>query len=83
MAIIGALTHAPKHSASEMVNNLSGVVSPTSMPNFVYSYRRKEMNKIRAIAVDGLNVFLQNEHTRHVFKTVSEFRSQHGVVVHI
>lgn len=40
MAIIGAFTQAPKHSTSDIVNNLSFVVSPTLIPSFCYLWKR-------------------------------------------
>lgn len=46
MAIMGAFTQAPKHSTSEIVNKLSFVVSPTSMPNFFCERNRGKCHGI-------------------------------------
>lgn len=46
MAIIGAFTHAPKHSTSEIVNNLSFVVSPTLIPSFFCTKPKIRKNNV-------------------------------------
>lgn len=42
MANSGALTQAPRHSTSDMVNIPSFVVSPTPIPNVFYNNKDKK-----------------------------------------
>lgn len=74
MAIIGAFTQAPKHSTSDIVNNLSFVVSPTLIPSFCYLWKGPNETIFRKL-------FLLNKIDRNFSISTYSTSIEHGIRV--